>query len=303
MDIRHVDDSHLLEACRLTVPSLPGTDRAALEEIEAAPRELGIDLRRQIIAVEGGSVCGACLYVLGAGRGATVLKPALAVDHASAHAVGVELIRRARKACGEAGAILIQAILDEGPEQEDGRRFLAAGFAPLAVLEYLEVSVRKARNVPLDDAWQFQPYSSNLEEEFRDVIAATYQGSLDCPALDGLRTPADVLESHKGAGIFTPEGWMLTRRGDTAVGVVLVNRVFGRPACELVYMGVIPAFRHQGLGRGLVQKAIEIARRLGRSIVTVAVDAGNTPARQLYRDAGFKVTATRHAYYAPADGR
>jgi len=297
MEIRPVRDQEQMAASSLTVPGLPSAERLARRALERS----SIDPRCQIVAVDGSTVFGACLYLLTAGRGATVLIPALSPRRSIADPEQVrrDLIRRAAAACREGGAVLIQALIEEAPDQIGGRRFLDAGFHFLAALDYLELQVNSATRAELDTHWDPQRYSPETEQQFARLIQETYEGSLDCPVLDGLRSPDDILASHKACGIFTPDGWVLARNEGEPAGLVLVNRLAERPACELVYMGVAPRFRGRGLGRWLIAKAVATARGLKCRTLTVAVDGGNAPARRLYEQAGFAAVGRRYAYYFP----
>jgi len=299
MEIRPVTEAEQLAASWLTVPGLPSAARQAQKVLE----RLGVDPRGQIVAVEGTTVCAACLYVLTGGRGATVLMPVLSAGErvSSPEKVFRKMLRQAVRACRDAGAVLIQSLVDEAPEQPWGRRLIDAGFSFLARLEYLELEVKQTPKTALDTTWAVEPYRPETEEQFSRLIAETYQGSLDCPALDGLRSPADVVASHKASGVFTPDGWSLVRCNGVPAGLVLVNRRADRRGCELVYMGVTARFRGRGLGRWLVAKAIATSRQLGCRRLAVAVDAGNAPARKLYEQAGFTNVGKRYAYYVPPD--
>ncbi len=313
MEIRQVTDGELVTATRLVYPGLPQAKRLARKVIKTAPQQLGVDFRRQIVALkgQGDTVCGACLYVLSPGRTATVLRPELdsRCELPDQWAVLREMIVHAARACREAGAVLVQALLEDSPEQPSGKLFIEAGFHHLALLEYLELSVLGAgRGGEAGQGglgglggWTWETFRSDLEEEFTGVLKRTYEGSLDCPELDRLRRPADALASHRSSGRFTPEGWLLARRDGAAAGLVLVNRAVGRPACELVYMGVVPEHRGTGLGRALVGQAIRKTRELGGQVLTVAVDSNNTPARKLYEEAGMRPTRRRHVYYLPPE--
>jgi len=299
MEIRPVRDREQIAASSLTVPGLPSAERLARRVLERS----SIDPRCQIVAVDGSTVCGACLYLLTAGRGATVLMPMLSPRQciADPEQVRRNLIGRAAGTCRDAGAVLIQALIEETPDQLGGRRFLDAGFHFLAALDYLELEVKRTARAELDAPWDSQRYSPEAEQQFAALITRTYEGSLDCPVLDGLRSPDDILASHKVCGTFTPEGWVLARSEGEPAGLVLVNRLADRPACELVYMGVAPRFRRRGLGQWLVANAVATARTLKCRTLTVAVDARNTPARRLYEQAGFATVSRRYAYYFPPD--
>jgi ribosomal protein S18 acetylase RimI-like enzyme len=302
MEIRPVGDRELLAASRLTIPTLPFSDSAALNALHGAPETLGIDPRRQMVALEGDAVVGACLYVLSPGRAATVLAPVL-TRQCPASLVGAtacNLISAARTACRKAGAVMIQALLEDAPDTPVGRQFLAAGFQYLALLVYLELPIKRGSRPTLDTQWTVTPYRPDLGRRFSDLIIRSYVGSLDCPALDGMRAPEDVMAGHRASGEFTPEGWLLLAEGPQDAGVVLVNRAAHHPGCELVYMGAAPEFRGRGLGKELVRRAIDVAAQLNCRSMRVAVDAANAPALHLYTQAGFRVIGQRFTYYVPA---
>ncbi|NIA21176.1 MAG: GNAT family N-acetyltransferase [Anaerolineaceae bacterium] len=306
MEIRQVNDGELVAAARLVYPGLPEASRQARKAIERAPQRLGIDFRRQIVALDDGSVRGSCLYILSPGRSATVLQPELdrrcpLPDHRAAFAIR-EMILLAGRACREAGALLVQTLLDDSPEQPSGKLFIEAGFRHLALLEYLEMPVGGLQPHQAE-AWTWETFRSGGEKDFTQVIERTYEGSLDCPQLDRLRSAADALAGHRSSGHFTPQGWLLARRDGEAAGLVLVNRAVGRSACSLVYMGVVPEHRGTGLGRALVGQAIGKTSELGGDVLTVAVDSRNTPARKLYEEVGMRRVGSRHVYYLPRQER
>jgi ribosomal protein S18 acetylase RimI-like enzyme len=65
---------------------------------------------------------------------------------------------------------------------------------------------------------------------------------------------------------------------------------------ELVYLGVAPESRGQGLGMALARKALAMARRAGRRQLVLAVDAANAPAIEIYRRAGFEAWERRRIF-------
>jgi len=87
--------------------------------------------------------------------------------------------------------------------------------------------------------------------------------------------------------------------GRSPAGVAMVNDLHGRG--ELVYLGVVPEMRGHGIGRALLRRAIRETAEMGLTQISLAVDAGNTPALRLYRDAGFEETHRRLAYHVPAE--
>ncbi|ASI36583.1 MULTISPECIES: ribosomal protein S18-alanine N-acetyltransferase [Exiguobacterium] len=55
--------------------------------------------------------------------------------------------------------------------------------------------------------------------------------------------------------------------------------------------------RGLGLGEGLLEELIEVARELGLRAMTLEVRVSNTPARTLYEKLGFLYAGTRKRYY------
>jgi GNAT superfamily N-acetyltransferase len=300
MEVRRVTDAEFVAASRLTIPGLPPGDSAAREVLDDADQSLGINARRQIVALDGQVLLGSCLYVLTAGRGATVLAPGSGQCPAgsASHNIRSRLVATAREAALADGAVLVQAILEEPPEDPVAQAFLDGGFALLTRLKYLEAPVRRVRMNRPEGPWEAMPYNVAIESRFSDTITRTYHGSLDCPALDGTRSPEDVLAGHKGSGLFTAAGWFLIADGAADVGVVLVNRHMNRSACEIVYMGIVPKYRGRGLGRWLVAQAAAVAKSMDAAVLTVAVDVENAPACRLYRETGFRKVSQRYVYFA-----
>ena len=58
------------------------------------------------------------------------------------------------------------------------------------------------------------------------------------------------------------------------------------PVIEIVYMGLLPEARGQGLGRQLVDQAASVAFNLGATRFILGVDRMNQPARDIYQAKG-----------------
>ena len=70
---------------------------------------------------------------------------------------------------------------------------------------------------------------------------------------------------------------------------------------QVLAVGVLPAARRRGVGRALLDHALEATRAAGGRRVTLEVAHDNEPARRLYEGAGFSVFNVRRGYY-PATG-
>ena len=167
----------------------------------------------------------------------------------------------------------------------------AAGFTLLVELVNLRLELPAwppAQTTQDRGPWSCRRYGEFDDSELGAVISATYAGSLDCPALCGLRPMADVLAAHKTSGVFRPESWWIFDFDGRAAGCILVNAAgASSDLVEVVYLGVCPSYRGRGLGRRMLRHAIEQVTRDGAAAVKLAVDSRNVYARDIYDQMGF----------------
>ncbi len=257
-------------------------------------------------------VAGAYMMLLGARVAA--LAGVRAIDNHTLDAVAVlkQLVQDVRRD----GAVQVQAILD-GDDSVATEIVSLAGFVPLAELQQLVLPLKSnlyaektnhengdSSNSP-DDSFgltEFPGFSWNRIAEMPraalvQLLAHTFIETLDCPALNGLRTPEDVLEGFlEGQSLESQAGWWALIYQERAVGCVLVNKT-PSGAAELVYMGLGPTTRGRGLGRILLKRGIGVARELGSDIFVAAVDCDNWPALRIYLQAGFQEHARVQAWF------
>ncbi len=128
------------------------------------------------------------------------------------------------------------------------------------------------------------------------LLAHTFIETLDCPALNGIRAPEDVLEGFlDGQTLAAQEQWWLLASGEKLLGCSLVNPL-PSGAAELVYMGLGVTSRGRGYGRLLLEQGIRSALRLKADSFLAAVDCDNWPALRLYNQAGFQEHAQVQAW-------
>jgi len=72
---------------------------------------------------------------------------------------------------------------------------------------------------------------------------------------------------------------------------------FGVEAAEILSVAVRDDWRRCGVGRALVERALEETRRAGLAMVQLEVRAANRDAVTLYRAVGFVVVGRRPRYY------
>jgi ribosomal protein S18 acetylase RimI-like enzyme len=149
-----------------------------------------------------------------------------------------------------------------------------------------------ARITPL----RYEPYSDANRSVFHETLLRTYELTLDCPELNGIRTVEEIIEGHKAQGVFRPERWWLALEEGRPVGVLMLTEVTDWEGWDVEYLGVVPEARGRGVGRLLTVKAIGEARAGGASRLTLAVDRRNVPAWNLYRSLGFEESDQRDVF-------
>jgi [ribosomal protein S18]-alanine N-acetyltransferase len=90
----------------------------------------------------------------------------------------------------------------------------------------------------------------------------------------------------------------VARRGGP-VGFALARTIAGD--CELMMLGVLPAMQRQGVGRALLDRVIDDARKHGAEAIFLEVRSGN-PAIDFYRVGDFAKVGTRARYYRGSAG-
>jgi ribosomal protein S18 acetylase RimI-like enzyme len=208
----------------------------------------------------------------------------------------VKVVASASTAALAAGLSFTQALVS--PEAKDNVTvLLAAGYEVLADLLYLKLDLDDEGAPDEGDAdLTWRRYGQYTEEQLGQIVLASYEGSLDCPRLAGVRRIADVIAGHKSTGVFRPETWWVAERSGSPAACILVNDSITPGMAEVVYMGVAPAHRGRGLGRAMLRRAARVTRAGGLHAVTLAVDSRNVHAGRLYEAEGFRQTDRRTAY-------
>jgi ribosomal protein S18 acetylase RimI-like enzyme len=247
-----------------------------------------LDLSGLWIARRGRRIVGTLLSLHLAGRAAAIWPPEVALSwHRSVTAAA--LIRAALAGLQARGVRLVQALLDPDGPRQPALDLARAGLNPVTRLE----SLRRPNSLPLAQplnapGLHWVAFSPDTEPDFRRTLEASYQGSLDMPELDGVRSLDDILEGHRASGRFNPARWRLGRvPGEPdAAALLLLSEHPDRPAWEVSYLGLTPSARGRGLGIAALAHAVELARLHAESL-ELAVDTRNIPARELYARTGF----------------
>ncbi len=302
--IEAIDPDRTRDVLRMALAS-PDQSPADLERhvsgfIQYA-RRMSLSLRQHWMALRGGRPVSACVCLEFPGRTAMLFIPHGAATEADDD-VTVRLVRHALSGAAERDIRVVQCLLD--PFDKDNHRCLrSAGMSDLAILQYMDHEIADTDTTALaitPDAFQdtqlaWITYDEPNHQAFANLILATYEDSLDCRGLTGLRDIEDVLAGHRSAGLFLSRRWSLLRVDRQPAACILLAESPLRPALEVVYMGVHPSFRRRGVGRFTLDHGLTLARREGFRVVTLAVDAENAPALRLYRRHAFRQTLERRA--------
>jgi GNAT superfamily N-acetyltransferase len=243
-------------------------------------------------AFRGARLVGVACAQIQPGRTAAVWPPRI-VD-AEPDTVAERLLAAAIERLSRADVCLAQALLPLAAE-EDEARLRSGGFTHLADLLYL---VSLEIEFPTDDVtapFALEPCEDPGSPRLAAVVDASYDATLDCPLLDGVRRIDDVLDGYRSSGVFEPDLWLISRYQDQDAGCLILADHPRHGNLELVYMGVVPEFRGRGWGGQLARKAQWLARQRGRPRLVLAVDAENQPAIDAYAAVGFQAWDRRRA--------
>jgi mycothiol synthase len=256
-------------------------DESQARELMKYTAQRGINLGDIWITETGGRVAWAALPVVSPGR--TVLFFGTSAQLVGPNLTPMDLgLNAICRHYAQQGLQLAQVLLEPTDELTiDG--YTRHDFARMADLIYLQKTIRKtAKPGPLPAELRLVNYSEQSHYGFAAAVQASYEQSLDCPALNGVRSMEDILAGHKAAGPFDPNDWFLLLHRDQPVAVLLLSKTHQADGMELVYLGLSPQARGSGLGNYLMQiaEARVYEHRLGK--LTLAVDAKNEPALKLY---------------------
>ena len=190
---------------------------------------------------------------------------------------------------------LVQSLLDPSQTLEEAA-LAHAGFERLAELIYMRrETAAKVPGGALGAGVQLLPWVASRRGLFVEAIRGSYEQTLDCPGLVGVRDMDDIIAGHMGAGRFVPDLWHVLMEGGEPAGVMLINLVGGGGVCELVYFGLRPSARGRGIALGLLNYGLEAAHAHRARQMVLAVDRDNIPAIRLYERAGFLSEARKVA--------
>lgn len=299
---------------QITVRPFGPADQSRLKTLADAVKATGIvprtyDLRGAdqgeiliLLAEDEERVVGALTVLRGPGGMALVLSPLSIHPHApDASAIESALLHAAANHLRTAGAKAAYAVLPVNSGKE-GASLERSNYQPITELIYYQAFTAELTHaVGLGDL-RLIPFREQ-PRAFTAALVRSYEGTLDCPELDGLRTVEEVLTGHAAVGSSGTSLWRLIMSQENPVGVLLRAEIAEEATLDLVYLGLIPSARRQGLGRRLMCHLMSEAQSEGWSRVTLAADSRNLPALRLYESVGFTAYDRRRFYLQNLNSR
>ena len=117
---------------------------------------------------------------------------------------------------------------------------LRLGFRPVTRLFYYEHLLNMAFPLQAANLLKLITYTGHNKDLFHATLLRTYEASLDCPELNGVRTIEEIIAGHMAQGNYRPERWWLALAQNRPVAVALVTEVADLGAWDLSYLGVVP---------------------------------------------------------------
>jgi len=190
------------------------------------------------------------------------------------------------------GAKLAQALV-QAADLPQAAPLKCCGFRHVTGLQYLRHDLSDLPAVPGPPELHYRPYAPDIEQTFQQTMLRTYEQTLDCPELNGIRTIEEIMDGHRAQGIWRPENWWLASLAGAPAGIVLLTQLGDVDGYDLSYVGVVPEYRRRGLGSAMALRAMQVAKDHDSLQLLLAVDQRNRPARRLYQALGFDPTESR----------
>jgi mycothiol synthase len=258
-------------------------------------REHELDPEGVLVARGGGALLGAlvCLPVPGA---SALVWPPQALPGPLQTDVEDRLIGHATAWLRRRGVRLCQSLLARN-EMGTAAPLQRNGFTHITALSYLRHPLDLPYSYLLaEDRLDYEVYRPANAGLFHETLLRTYQDTLDCPEVNGVRSLEQIIEGHRAQGRHDPERWWLARAAGEPVGVLLLTAMPEWQSWDVAYVGVVPEQRRRGWGRELMHKALCSAHATEAVQVTLSVDARNRPAWDLYLGLGFEPYDRREVY-------
>jgi len=267
-----------------------------------------IDVKRLLIAIEtvndsnpDGEILGSILLTIQPDKNGLCWPPALAITElteAELEGVSRKLVVAACKIAEKKACKHLQASL--GPDQDTkAKSFLRSGFRELGNMVFMarSVNAQLPEDMTLGEDVQLVPFEDHIDDtELARLIDASYVESCDYPELQGERSGAEAIISHRSQGQYRPDWWYLIEVNCERAGVLFFTDHEEFDQAELVYLGIAKKFRRQGIGGTALFAALKGFDQEKRSVF-LGVDSRNSEAISIYEQAGFEAVSVQRVFH------
>jgi GNAT superfamily N-acetyltransferase len=204
--------------------------------------------------------------------------------------------------CASLEVEIIQAVLTQGElsasEQSAYEEcFQSAGLNLVAELVQIELISPKPilsipenssgnSIIPLGDTLILQDANEFDSSDFAKIVEKTYEGTLDVPELNGIRSTHNTIEGYASCVREPHLPWWVVVQEDVPIGCILLCP-HQTELVELVYLGLIATARGKGLGGKILEFVETWSNKRGVSRIVAAVDQRNHHALHIYEKAGY----------------
>ena len=203
--------------------------------------------------------------------------------------IAVDLLTRAIQVAYASGVEQVQGIVAEDDVRSE--TVLGRQLEPIATFThiYRHQSLPAPKIALFEHSVSWKQANEYAARRVANMVAATFEGTLDCPELNGIRTPTQVLRGFlDGLPLRTQPYWLLLHVDGQVAGCLLLKKHAASELLELCYVGLLPKFRGRGLGRVMIGEAIRRTELLSCNVLAAAVDTRNLPALKIYHQFGFR---------------
>jgi ribosomal protein S18 acetylase RimI-like enzyme len=290
--------SELSSALELLFRDSPPDERAIRMSNTRQMLETGeLNPRGIVVARNRNQIVGALICLPAAGSSGLIWSPQMSAHQHNAE-IEDGLLQFATAWLKETGVKIVQALLLP-KEVALGIPLLRNGFVHITRLRYLRHKLESPQaRFERPANLELFPQTEVAPAVFQQTLLRSYEGTQDCPEINGVRTIEEILAGHRAQGQYDPEKWWLAQEDGTPVGVLLVVEVSEWHSWEIAYVGVVPEARARGIGTAIMLEALHRARTGKRLQLTLSVDQRNAPACHLYRKIGFTQYDAREVFLA-----
>lgn len=189
----------------------------------------------------------------------------------------------------------------------------AAGLEPVAAHPYWQANGAVVYRDPDGRAVVFAPWVYGQEPDPIDRDAGAGAPASESPSIDvewyvgdreSLRWSFELAEdSARQLDVYLGQGRVLVaRRGSDLVGHLQLVPTGEEGEAEVKNMAVLPDLRGTGVGRLLVEAAVDACRAEGVVRLVVATGAADTGNLRFYQRCGFRFDAVERDAFTPATG-